>query len=339
MTRKTALSQVLTVLTVICIALGCEKKQDAVFQVGEEILTKGELLEEVAYFDCLREIAAGKNKIRKTPSYYQALTNQAVGRFKVNALIRGDAVLRGMVEPGTGIVARIEAKYARSFGGKSGKYSVFTQKVAKAGCMAAFERNKAADARNDAYFETYHFGTVTCTEEEVQNSLKRYEQYNLRIDATNRLAAVTATNVWKKAAVAKEDFGELANKYSEDPDKKDKGFCGELDEADFVDFSELWPVVSRLASKQVSPLFDTDFGYLIYKLENEPERNSEGRIFSGEFSRIWIRKALKYDIPSADVLRQTILRERRANVINTVVSNLASRAEIRDFRETKGEQK
>ena len=131
------------------------------------------------------------------------------------------------------------------------------------------------------------------SEAAVQRGLTNLVTYNQHVQATNRVAFAFATNVWKQA-LGGSDFGQLADKYSQEVDKKPGGDMGECGKVDFEDDDETWAAISALKEGGITPPLMTFNGIEIFKLiKKVPATESNSKEDAVHLARILFRRAVE----------------------------------------------
>ena len=182
----------------------------------------------------------------------------------------------------------------------------------------SFTESFEADVATETFFRIAYSNEWVLSDAAVGRALTNLVVYNMRVQATNRVAYALATNVWKQA-VAGADFGELADKYSQDPEKYAGGDLGECGKVDFNDDEETWAAISALEPGGVTPPLLTYSGIEIFKLVRKvPAVESNSGEDALHLARILIRRAVEVQDYTPEKYRaemESVGRERRMKAV------------------------
>ena len=129
--------------------------------------------------------------------------------------------------------------------------------------------------------------------------------------------------------LSQEDFGTLADKYSQDTEKKKGGSLGDCDESDFADEKHIWRTLSGLPAGAVSDLLETEDGYSIFKvLRRNTAEQSETGDASVTLARIFFRRAYLIPDQPDDELRGELEQEKRRKLMAEVYRRFRAQSEV-----------
>jgi len=224
--------------------------------------------------------------------------------------------------------AKIEQECVRNLGKKGQAFGDIRALMEKTGFVKEFDFNVDVDARLQEFVTTVHSNEYYVSEEKFAKVKADVAEYNARAAATNKLALAHAQSVLRRARSG-EDFGKLADEFSEDPEKEKGGALGDCDESDFSDDKHVWRAISELPAGSVSDVLDTDDGYAIFKVvrRNTVEESETGDA-SLTLARIFFRRAYVFP-PQADAdLRDDVEQELRAKLLADVYKAFREQSRI-----------
>ena len=255
------------------------------------------------------------------------VTDAKVAKFKTrqlkpfsNTILQRTMIETCLAKSNVVLQASVESEKKKGFQRKYGQNGeTFEQLVAKleaAGFGAEFKRNFDFDVRYACFVEHAYSNMCHVTDEDVEKTKKRLANYNARANATNEWMLAEAEKVLAEARRPGADFAKLADKYSQDTERKPGGDLGDCDENDFSDDMSIWRTLSRMKEGGVSSVIETDDGYAIFKVvrKNSAEESVTG-VSSLTLARIFFRRAYLYPDESDDDLRDDIADE-KAEALN-----------------------
>lgn len=239
------------------------QRSEVFVKVGQSSFTKADLESNILLLLKLSDIKAGsplsidrKNRIAKN-----VLAN-AMKHFVDIEMIRAVTSTNGLVIADDDIESG-ERTFYRQFLGREptedeiGRLSRSERNVIR--------RNVAAQLELDAYLLKNCSNELVVTEANIDQAMSQVRAWNDMVAATNAYAHAMASNIVKWVSEGR-DFGELADKYSQDPDKKPGGL---IDDHAAVWFSNgrtsYLDVLDQMPTGKVSDVLESIEGLLIVK--------------------------------------------------------------------------
>lgn len=269
----------------------------------------------------------------------RSLSPQAAARFKTNNLKPiSDELFRRMiistVLASSNVVASAEARAeielecVKNLGKKGQTFGNLRSSMVKAGFGKEFDFNVDVDARLKTFVTTVRSNEYYVSEEKLAKVKSDVAEYNARAAATNKVMLAHAQSVLRRARSG-EDFGKLADEFSQDPEKEKGGALGDCDESDFSDDKHVWRAISELPAGSVSDVMDTEDGYAIFKVvrRNTAEESETGDA-SLTLARIFFRRAYLFPPQSDADLRADVEQELRAKLLTNVYKAFREQSEI-----------
>lgn len=212
----------------------------------------------------------------------------------------------------------IKRECKRSFGRKGQTFEQLYEVIGRAGYKKDFDENLKRDYRMRAFLETTHSNRYYASKEDLANTRKRLNMYNLRAAATNRLILAHANSVVALAR-AGTNFVSLVEKYSQDDDREASGSLGDCDDSDFVSEPKVWQDLCKLKPGSISDVMEVEDGYAIYRIDriNTVQASMTGAE-SITLSRIFFRRAYIYPPESDEDLLADIEAEKRERLFKDI---------------------
>ena len=227
-----------------------------------------------------------------------------------------------------GARAEVEREYLKRFGKKGQTFPQLKEHMAKAGFAKEFDATFDFDARLKTFLTTVHSNTYYVSEAYLEKVKADIAAFNKRAAATNRLTEARAADILKRAR-AGEDFGKLANAFSEDTEKEPGGALGDCDASDFADDKEVWNKLNAMKPGEISDLFTLDDGYAIFKIvkRNTAEESQTGGA-SVTLARIFFRRAYFFEDQDDDELRADVEQEVRNKLLMNVYKQFRAQSKV-----------
>ena len=312
----------------VAVITGCsEVERDIVARVANKTLSKETLGHQVDLFRYLYQNKLGAVNPSYADIFESNLTNSMIAAFKSNAAIEVLSREAGLTPPDENTRKALELRYTKSFGRKGESFGALINRVAAAGYGKDFDLRFEADARAEFYFDQKLRDRCVLSDAQATAKLKQIEKFNEAMNATNENVVARAKYVHELATKPGANFAELADKYSEDPEKEPGGKVTDQSATDFEEIDGAWDVVSSMREGEISPVFNVDLGCFIFKLDGNIERDDNGKLLSADFSRIWIRKALFMEVPTIGQLKKLYQKEMKKELMTEAISNALERLE------------
>ena len=226
--------------------------------------------------------------------------------------------------------AAVEKDCLRNFGKRRQSFEELKAYVTKAGFGKEFNANVDFDVRLRSFLTTVYSNDYYVSQAELEKVRANIVAFNKRADATNALVKAYAATILERAK-AGEDFGKLADAYTQDPDleKKNGGDMGDCDESDFPDEKHVWRMLSELPAGGISDVIQLEDGYAIFKVV---KRNTAAESQTGDASltlaRIFFRRAYKFPEQTDDELRIDVEREKRNELMSKVYKAFRAQSKV-----------
>ena len=243
------------------------------------------------------------------------------GSFLRRALLESGARSKN-VKPSPELIDSLKKKYAKTFGRKGDTFDRIV-KIFRGDEQKSFLDLFTSDLLGEAYFQSVYSNKLAVSDATLTNQVARHVRYNRIATATNNLAYAQATNVWLKLK-AGGNFAALANRHSQDTEKRPGGDIGECVQADFAGQEEgYWEAVSKLKVGEFTPPLTTDVGVeIVRRLPDLPAADKDrlpGHEAAYHLARIYWRRAVVFDIDPQIVkveMEKDIRRELWAKAVN-----------------------
>lgn len=224
--------------------------------------------------------------------------------------------------------AQVERECQRNFGKRKQTLADLKAHMAKAGFGKEFSANLDFDIRLRSFLTTVYSNKYFVSQADLAKARANIAAYNKKAAATNAIAFAYASGILKRAKGG-EDFGTLADKYSQDTEKKKGGSLGDCDESDFADEKHIWRTLSGLPAGAVSDLLETEDGYSIFKvLRRNTAEQSETGDASVTLARIFFRRAYLIPDQPDDELRGELEQEKRRKLMAEVYRRFRAQSEV-----------
>ena len=224
--------------------------------------------------------------------------------------------------------AAVEKDCLAGYGRPKQTFAELKSVMEKSGFAKEFADNLEFDVRLRAFVTTVYSNRYYVSEADIKKVKAGLAAYNRRAEATNQVTLAHAAAV-RKRAMAGEDFGKLADAYSEDEEKQKGGLIGDCDESDFADEKEIWRKLSGLKENAVSEVLETEDGYVLYKVlrRNNAEKSQTG----GEsltLARIFFRRAYLFPPQTDDELRVDVEKEMRDKLLSDLYKVFRAQSDV-----------
>ena len=327
----TLMRKIFSILVVVALC-GCEKAhedshvQDTVvpLEVNGVRFTESDLSHEIDFREFLVRTLNPRANITNLHSHIaQQVTNSVV----VATLFKTALDARGIQIP-EAVSNDVLSKYEKALvRGKIKSLADFESLLATNKLIDAYTNVLSGEMAQNAYLEAVHGAEMRVEERDIDYFLKRIENYNKMVAATNALAYAKATNLWMRIK-AGEDFAALADKESEDPDREKGGVLGECEEVDFSYNPGYWEKVSLLKKGEVSDVITTDVGIEIVKALSSlaPSENTGEPAL--QLARIYIRRAMSNPEWTREEAKMELEKSFREDAIRASYLEISSNATI-----------
>lgn len=224
--------------------------------------------------------------------------------------------------------AAVERECLRNFGKRKQKLPELKAYVAKAGFEKEFAANMEFDIRLKSFLTTVCSNEYYASPADLAKARANIAAYNKKAAATNTVVAARAAGILKRAKGG-EDFGRLADEYSQDPERNKGGDMGDCDESDFADEKHVWRILSALPVGSVSDLLETEDGYSIFKVvrRNTAEKSETGDA-SLTLARIFFRRAYVIPDQSDDELLIDLEQEKRRKLMVALYRRFRAQSDV-----------
>ena len=333
MTRTAAIAFGVFICTLL--AAGAAKPAAAQKPSGDQVLVRVNGVDITRrqldrYVDMM--VALLKNKRKSTPPELIAKFKKKNLRTLSNELFQRTVIRTCLANSNVTVIAAakqaVERECLKNFGKRKQTLDELKAFVAKAGFGKDFEEGMAFDLRLKSFIMTVHSNVYYVSQQRLEKVKADMAAYNRRADATNRLTLARAEGVLKRIR-AGEDFGKLADAFSEDTEKKAGGDLGDCDETDFPEEKHIWRKLWAMKAGAVTDVLETDEGYVIIKVvrRNTVEQSQTG----GEsltLARIFFRQAYKFPPQSDDELRVDVEQEIREKLFADVYRAFRAQSKV-----------
>lgn len=191
-----------------------------------------------------------------------------------------------------------------------------------------FEDLVAGEALNLAIAEHLEkLNPLQLPDDYAEKEIQKLRDYNTRMDATNLVVHVRATNVWEQIKGGM-SFRVAAAKYSSlKQERKDKGKWAKLDWPQIESDPELIAWARKLKPGEYSPPIEGDNGLMILMVDAKDDKECE-------LSRIYFSLPLFATIPTAESLIEEAKKKHLQGLLKDTYKEMKSSATI-----VKGSQK
>ena len=233
--------------------------------------------------------------------YFRTNATASAEREKVSAVVREE----------------MAAKFSTGTGSNALDFAQIVSKLPEDE-RKCFNESFESDVGAETFFRIAYSDEWNLSDAAVAQALTNLVEYNARAQATNIVAFALATNVWEQA-LAGVDFGELADKYSQEDDKKPGGDLGECGKVDFSDDEETWEAIAALEPGGVTPPLLTYSGIEIFKLiKKVPADESDSGEEALHLAHIMFRRAMEVQDYTPESYRkemETVGRNKRMKAV------------------------
>ena len=279
-------------------------------KVGAVSITKGQYEGLVAAKAALMKHKRPRIKAEKLEGILQTIRQREWLGLAPQLLLAEAARTNNIAIPAADEAA-LRDQYARTF--RRGRETLDqTLKTAlTAEQRAAFDEQLRRDLLAQAYLKKHYASQMAVSEADVTNQVAVTKAYNARAAATNALIFATASNILARARGG-EDFGKLADKYSEDASKEPGGDMGMCSASDYsMDSPRVWRSIRSLKPGEITDVLETEDGIEIIKfLGDKEEMGGDSTDIGLHLARILWRQPIIFD-EDPDFLRQELRTERK----------------------------
>lgn len=163
--------------------------------------------------------------------------------------------------------------------------------------------------------------TPSPSEKEISKVISNITLYNKNAAATNRIFYAEASNVWQQVASGKISFDDAQRDFTKEDLDADDLSWGAFRAGDLDEYPNLKPFVLKMSPGDITPPVEADNGILIVRLDNNEDGNFE-------LSRIAFNKAIVYDMPSRDTVRQQLIEKWKKTKYRKMLQQLRKKAKI-----------
>lgn len=228
-------------------------------------------------------------------------------------------------------VELVKAAMARSFGREGETFENVKTRVVQAGYGPYFEKMVAREMLVQSYFSETNQPVLRITDDAVNRYIKRCQEGANHVKSTNEVIRLLAFDLYRRTQ-AGEDFGDLADRYSQVPNKSPKGFAGSIDKEDFqsMQMEDVWNRLWNLKDGQVLEPINTEAtgGWMIYKVLQHRAKNPLTGLPDLQISKILLREFSDVQIPDQESARPRIRAIRLETLKKNVLDGLATNALI-----------
>jgi parvulin-like peptidyl-prolyl isomerase len=253
----------------------------------------------------------------------RAVLAGAAEEFIVKTLLCGDAKEKGAVVT-PAIRSGYEKNVVKTFGKAGQTIDAFYAKLGKS--ADAMKKMTEMDLQLEALTRQTYSNEVSATEAEVDEVVKRLEDANARATLTNAVVYARASNVWQRVKSG-EDFGKMADQYSEDDQKEPGGVWGDFTRKDFADNPNFCEMVFSLPVGGVSEPVDADGGLILVKVLKKTPAQSLTEPEQVSLAEIFFHLPLFYEI-SREYIANDIRHTKQGEFFRKLVGRLREQAEI-----------
>lgn len=311
---------------------------EILISVGEEKLTKADIEANVSMALKLATYRAGKDLSESTRANIadrarMGLFKQFPDRSLVHLALAGTNGVSVTEEALTAKRTAFLKKFVRSGGSTEAAWKTLNGSERR-----ALEGAIRSQVELDLHFSNNCSNQIVVTEEEIERALQRTRDWNAKIDATNAYAYATASNILKQVE-AGADFGELADKYSQDPDKQPGGLINEPAAVYFSNGRTSYlDMLEQMPAGRVTDILECTEGLLIVKVLPVSKRTK-----MHDYQRIVLQTGVKYpEFTREDMIRigkdevrQKIYQDLLAEVRKTIKVDYPKGADFLSKKNTK----
>lgn len=240
-------------------------------------------------------------------------------------LLDSDVRARGL-EVSKSVCQRIERGFSRRIFGKPDRFDEAASVFSTDERALAFGRMVDGMKRAEGMIAKYYEPGLKVTDEDVAATWKSTCDYNATADKTNAVIQSKAEMIVRRAR-AGEDFGKLADLYSEEPNKEPGGDAGELRKDDFAyDKPGVWTAVVRLRDGEISDPVDSEEGLTVFKLvkftPKAKTEDQENDVY--HLQRIILHRMVKASAADDVAVRMELERQARREMERKFKDDLAA---------------
>lgn len=301
--------------------LGCAERDDFIVAVNRHRLTDEMVAKRVSMMEAVQSLAGKEVQKTELKRFRKKLTSTYPRVFVSNSILTDYMAAEGLKLPEQHL-AKFRKKALLMFKKKKiGKWDDAMAKLGEhAGEFAAQVENEARRA-----FLLQHWAEATptnVTPEVIASELKKIDDFNVRMTATNALIFVRATNVWNRLRSG-EDFRQVAARCSDiKEERKDKGEWAKLDWQQMAGDAELIKYARKLNPGEFSPPIEADNGLMILRVDKKDEKECS-------MSRIFFQLYMLCAVPTKEALEARIKEDYAKRLFNEKYEALKAHAEIR----------
>jgi parvulin-like peptidyl-prolyl isomerase len=299
------------------------KPGDVVVSVNGTAMTKADLEARADLAVALQRMRVPALSVKDADALRRAVLAGAAEEFIVKTLLCGDAKEKGAVVT-PAIRSGYEKNVVKTFGKAGQTIDAFYAKLGKS--ADAMKKMTEMDLQLEALTRQTYSNEVSATEAEVDEVVKRLEDANARATLTNAVVYARASNVWQRVKSG-EDFGKMADQYSEDDQKEPGGVWGDFTRKDFADNPNFCEMVFSLPVGGVSEPVDADGGLILVKVLKKTPAQSLTEPEQVSLAEIFFHLPLFYEI-SREYIANDIRHTKQGEFFRKLVGRLREQAEI-----------
>lgn len=317
------MSQLLKIVLVVALftILGCAERDDFIISVNRHRLTNEMVAKRVSMMEAVQSLAGKKVRKAELKRFRKKLTSTYPRVFVSDSILTDYMEAEGLTLPAQHL-AKFSKKALLMF--KKKKIGKWADAMSKLGDHAGeFAAQVESEARRS--FLLQHWAEVTptnVTPEVIAAELRKIDDFNIRMTATNALIFARATNVWNRLCSG-EDFRQVAATCSDiKEERKDKGEWAKLDWQQMAGDAELIKYARKLNPGEFSPPIEADNGLMILRVDKKDEKECS-------MSRIFFQLYMLCAVPTKDALEARIKEDYAKRLFREKYEALKACAEIR----------
>ena len=300
---------------------GCAERDDFIVSVNQHRLTNEMVAKRVAMMEAARSLAGQKMPKAERKRFRRKLKSTYLRVFVSDSILVDYMAAEGLTFPEKHL-AKFRKKALQMFKKKKiGKWSDLTTKLGEH--AGEFSAQVESEARRAFLLQHWAEATPTnVTPEVIAAELKRIDDFNVKMTATNALIFARATNVWNRLRSG-EDFRLVAAECSDiKAERKDKGEWAKLDWQQMAGDAELIKYARKLNPGEFSPPIEADNGLMILRVDKKDEKECT-------MSRIFFQLYMLCAVPTKEALEARIKEDYAKRLFQEKYEVLKAGAEIR----------
>lgn len=307
---------------------------DVVFSVNDLEYHVSDFEDEVRLNEFLMVEKFGKAKL--SSDFRIKLRDRLLERFAVEALPKMMALsseIARRIETDPAATLGVKLQMASSFGCDGEDFDAVRRKVVKAGLGDVLDRKVEMESRLLILFSEKTFPELKVSEADVD----RYIEYSRKLAAkakeSNAKAEALAQELCRRIR-AGEDFGKMADEYSQDPETKkgSGGYAGEMDREDFkmMQMEDVWSRLWKLKPGEILGPVNAEAtgGWVIYKVVERIEKGALTGVPCLKIARILLREFMDIPIVGRDEARRHVYQVRADQVQKKFFEDLKTKSRI-----------